>query len=134
MAPNFEHCHSERSLKSAKPHLIVRARIDREDDSGATVLLGPYISQVGLGWDEVIREEYNAYSLPLGRPVYSRYVKRGGENYVYATCLMPREAILKGWGSDGLRFCDPVTGLAPVMLETLLPRTADARGTVDRKH
>jgi hypothetical protein len=103
-------------LRSAQPRLI--CRVDAQGSLGAK--LTPYIRTVEPSWQEIIEEGYDPDHSPLGCPVYYRVVKRGHERFYCTTFLAPRAAVLKGWGDDGLAYCDPVTGLAVVLIETNL--------------
>jgi hypothetical protein len=103
--------------------------ICREFEVGR-IKLTPYISKVERGWGEVISEGYDPDHSPLGCPVYWRIVKRGDEQVYCSTFSATRDQIMKGWGTKGLAYCDPVTGRAVVRLETAmdsLPANARSR-------
>jgi hypothetical protein len=103
-------------LQSAQPRLFM---ICREFDVGR-IKLTPYISKVERGWGEVISEGYDPDHSPLGCPVYWRIVKQGDEQVYCSTFSATRDQIMKGWGTKGLVYCDPVTGRAVVRLETAM--------------
>jgi hypothetical protein len=110
-------------LRSAQPRLI--CRVDPEgryvDPEGSRLFkLTPYISEVDLRWDEVIREGYDPDQSPLGCPVYWRIVNRADEQFYCSTFRAKRDQIIKAWGTRGLAYCDPVTGMAAVRIETYL--------------
>jgi hypothetical protein len=101
-------------LQAAQVHLI--CWIDPQED-GTTFGLIPYIVTEDPGWNEVIDEGYDHKGSPLG-PVYWRIVKRNKETLYLSTFLATRDEVIKGWGLDGLRFCDPVTGTAVARIES----------------
>jgi hypothetical protein len=105
-------------LRSAEPRLICRV----ERPGGLHQKLTPHITEVYRGWDHLIDEGYDPNSSPLCRPVYWRIVKRGDNRFYFSTFLMTRDEIVKGWGTEALTFCDPVTGMAVARIETLLTR------------
>ena len=80
----------------------------------------PYISEVERGWDEIISEGYDPDHSPLGCPVYWRIVNRGDEKFYCSTFPAKRDQIIKAWGTRGLAYCDPVTGMAIARIETYL--------------
>jgi hypothetical protein len=111
-------------LRSAKTRLILRVESEdgwRVDSEGRQRLkLTPFISEVERGWDEVIREGFDPNNSPLGCPVYWRVVNRGGEQFYCSTFAVTRDRITKAWGTSGLAYCDPVTGMAVARIETYL--------------
>jgi hypothetical protein len=106
-------------LRSAQPRLICRVDIEE----GRRCKLTPYISEVERGWDEIIREGYDPDHSPLGCPVYWRVINRGEEQFYCSTFAATRDQITKGWGTSGLAYCDPVTGMAIARFETYLARS-----------
>jgi hypothetical protein len=70
------------------------------------------------GWDALIDEGYDPKG-PLG-PTYWRIVKRDPELLYLSTAPIPRESVFKGWGYEGLAYCDLLTGIGIVRLETFL--------------
>jgi hypothetical protein len=103
-------------LRSAQPRLL--CRIDPAGNLG--VKLTPYISEVNIGWKEVIDEGYDPHHSPLGCPVYWRVVNRGDEQFYCSTFLATRAQVIKGWGTKGLTYCDPITEMAVARIETNL--------------
>jgi hypothetical protein len=83
-------------LKSAKPRLLCCV----EGGLLGEQRLTPYISDVDLGWDELVYEGFDP-SAPLG-PTYYRVVRRANEEFYLSTFMAPREAVMKGWGPAGL--------------------------------
>jgi hypothetical protein len=69
---------------------------------------------------EVLDEGYAPIGSPLGRPVYWRVVRRPDGMFYLSTFMMPRDQVIKGWGTEGLAHCDPVTGMAAVRIETVI--------------
>jgi hypothetical protein len=121
---------SAKYLRAAQTRLILRVKGERgrsvDSEGNRRFRLTSHISKVELGWDEVIREGYDPYHSPLGRPVYYRVVNRGDEQLYCSTFLAERDEIIKMWGIEALAYCDPVTGTAVARVETLLPVTARA--------
>jgi hypothetical protein len=109
---------SKEYLRSARPRLI--CRVDPNPESKLRFRLTPSISEVELGWDEVLDEGYDPSHSPLGCPVYWRIISRGDERFYCSTFLAGRAQVIKGWGTQGLAHCDPVTGMAVARLETNL--------------
>jgi hypothetical protein len=111
-------------LRSARPHLICRVEAEGgrplEVEGNQRDVLTPYISEVELGWDEVLSEGYDPDGSPLRRPVYWRIVDRGDERLYCSTFLVGRAEIIKRWGTKALAYCHPVTGRAVARTETLL--------------
>jgi hypothetical protein len=107
----------EEHLKTAQPRLIVR--VDPEDTTGSKFKLTPYIRDLEPAGDEVISEGYDADCSPLGCPVYWRIVKRADEHFYCSTFQATRDHIIKAWGTRGLAYCDPVTGMAVARIETV---------------
>jgi hypothetical protein len=105
-------------LRSAQTRLI--CRVDPGPDSDSASKLTPYISDVELGWDEVLDEGYDPHHSPLGCPVYWRVVKRGDEKLYCSTFLATRAQVMKSWGTPGPAYCDPVTGMSVARVETNL--------------
>ena len=103
-------------LRTARARLI--CRVDARGSLG--VKLTPYIRTVDPSWQEVIEEGYDPDHSPLGCPVYYRIVNRGDECFYCSTFLAPRAAVLKGWGDDGLPYCNQISGMAVVQIETNL--------------
>jgi len=101
-------------LRSAQPRLI--CRVAAQGSLGVKVT--PYIRTVEPSWQEVIEEGYDPDHSPLGCPVYYRIVSRGDERFYCSTFLAPRAAVLKGWGDDGLDYCNHISGMAVVQIET----------------
>jgi hypothetical protein len=111
---------TENELRSAKPRLL--ALCFTQDNTRIEV--NPYISDVDLGWDECLREGFD----PDGRtglgPVYWRVVMRAGEEFYLSTFMASRDQVMNGWGSAGLAYCNPITGMAMARVETRLGRAA----------
>jgi hypothetical protein len=105
---------SENTLRSAKPRLLIVARPIK---GGLPNGYRMYISDVDLGWDELVREGFDPEHSPLG-PVFWRIVRRAGEGYYLSTFMASRDGVLQAWGVAGLAYCDPITGLAPARVET----------------
>jgi len=102
-------------LRTAQPRLI--CRVDPEDDQ--RFRLTPFISDVERGWDEIIDEGFDPDHSPLG-PVYWRIIKRGDERFYCSTYLATRDEIVRGWGTRGLAYRNPVIGMAVAQIETSL--------------
>jgi hypothetical protein len=105
-------------LRSAQTRLICRVDPDPVGDSASK--LTPYISDVELGWDEVLDEGYDPHHSPLGCPVYWRVIKRGDERLYCSTFLATRAQAIKTWGKPGLAHCDPATGMSVARVGTNL--------------
>lgn len=103
-------------LRSAQPRSICRV----EPEGGLRFKLTPYISERENGCEEVISEGYDPDHSPLGCPVYWRIVKRGGEEFYCSTFIATRDQVKRAWGSVGLGYCDPATGLVVARIETKL--------------
>lgn len=101
-------------LQTARVHLIcwVTTRGD-----GRTLGHAPYIATEDPGWNEVIEEGYDQKDSPLG-PVYWRIVKRNNLTLYLSTFLATRDEVIKGWGPEGLRYCDPITDAAVARIES----------------
>ena len=103
-------------LRSAKPRLLLDCIQDKNVRGRFHV--NPYVSDVDLGWDECLREGFD----PDGRtglgPVYWRVVMRAGEEFYLSTYTATREHVMERWGSAGLAYCDPITGMAMARVET----------------
>jgi hypothetical protein len=110
----------ELKLRLAQPHLI--ASIEFMEPEPRTARIRPYTRQSDPGWDELVDEGYDPNG-PMG-PTYWRIVRRGRERLYLSTAFVRRDAVVKGWGLEGLPYCDPQTGTAPIRLETLLERQA----------
>ena len=108
-------------LRAAHPHLIVRAKNTGDLRCENT----PYIREVDPGWNEVIDEGYDANGSPLG-PVYWRVIRRAKEKLYCSSFLATPEQIIRCWGPKGLAYCNPTTGVAVALVETVLPESADA--------
>ena len=104
---------NEQYLRTAQPHLIVRMDLQTNRQIKPT----PRIDEIERGWDEVVDEGYDPDNSPLGCPVYWRAVIRGEEQLYLSTFVASRDRIIKGWGSKGLVYCDPITGTAVARLE-----------------
>jgi len=110
-----------RRLQSAKPRLLTVVEPgEATSDGGQEMFVTPYISDVDLGWDELIDEGFNPEGKTGLGPVYWRVVERAGERFYLSTFMAPRAQVLKGWGNAGLKYCDPKTGMAPARVETRL--------------
>ena len=105
-------------LRSAQPHLIFRAYV--EIDQKVCSFAPPYIRETEPS-HEVIDEGYDPDHSPLGVPVYWRIAERDDGRFYLSTFLASRAYVIKTWGMEGLAYCDPVTGLAAVRIETELP-------------
>jgi hypothetical protein len=116
MAPKLVQKASPEYLRSAQAHLI--CRIDPDGD--LRVKCTPYIRQVNLGLDEVLDEGYDPHHSPLGSPVYWRVINRDDEQFYCSTFLATRTQVMKAWGTQGLAYCDPITGMAVARIETNL--------------
>jgi hypothetical protein len=106
---------SEEYLRSAQPHLTCRIDFRGEREPKVT----PYIREAGPDCDQVIREGYDPDHSPLG-PVYYRIVQRGEEQLYCSTFLATRAFVINAWGTKGLAYCDPITGIAVARVETNL--------------
>jgi hypothetical protein len=112
---------TQNELRSAKPRLLC---VVEGGEDERTQYLSPYISDVDLGWDELIDEGFDSGPLsPLG-PVYWRIVERAGERFYLSTFMATRAHVTKAWGPAGLAYCDPITGVAIARVETRLGRAA----------
>jgi hypothetical protein len=110
-----------RRLQSAKPRLLtVVEKGDATKDGGQQMLLSPYISDVHLGWDELINEGFDPDGKTGLGPVYWRVVERANERFYLSTHFADRRAVLKVWGQAGLVHCDH-DGIAVARVETRLP-------------
>jgi hypothetical protein len=107
----------EEHLRTAQPSLI--ARVDHV--GGFKFTITPYIRELERDGEEVISEGYDPDHSPLGCPVYWRIVKRGDEHFYCSTFQATRDQILKAWGTRGLAYCEPVTGMAVAEIENPLP-------------
>jgi hypothetical protein len=105
---------SEEFLRSVWPRLILL--VETEGDN-----ITPYIRQGERDREEVISEGYDPDHSPLGTPVYWRIVNRGDQQFYCTTFLATRDQVKKAWGTAGLTYCDPVTGIAFARIETKLP-------------
>ncbi len=86
--------------------------------------LTPFIRKGGKQCDKVLREGYDPDHSPLGCPVYWRVVTRGEEEFYCSTFIATRDQVKKLWGTTGLDYCDPATGLIIARIETKLrPRS-----------
>jgi hypothetical protein len=103
-------------LRVAQPRLIVAIHKEKNE----TRVPNPFISEVDVGWDELISEGYDATNSPLGCPVYWRIVTRAEEELYLSTFLATPEQVVKAWGEEGLAFRDPSTGMTAARIETLL--------------
>jgi hypothetical protein len=113
MKSNLEEV-SEELLRSVWPRLILL--VETEGDN-----ITPYIRQGEYDREEVISEGYDPDHSPLGTPVYWRIVNRGDQQFYCTTFLATRDQVKKAWGTAGLTYCDPVTGIAFARIETKLP-------------
>jgi hypothetical protein len=104
-------------LRSAQPHLIIHV----DPLGGPRFELAPHIGQSEYDREEIIDEGYDPEHSPLGCPVYWRIVKRGEEKLYCSTFPATRDQVKRTWGTAGLTFCDPVTGIAFARIETKLP-------------
>jgi hypothetical protein len=105
---------SEDYLRSAQPRLILWS----ENDGGPRFKITPFIiDEDNHDW-EVISEGYDRYHSPLGCPVYWRIVNRGDEQVYCSTFLSTRAQVIKCWGTKGLAYCDHITGMAVVRIES----------------
>ena len=115
-------------LRGARPFLIFRV----EPQTDHSLKSAPFIVEVDNADVEVIDEGYDPYRSPLGRPVYWRIVERRDGHFYYSTFQVPREYVLKVWGTRGLSFCDPVTGSAVARIEMRLPAENDENSRTSR--
>jgi hypothetical protein len=90
-------------------------------DGEVAVLLKPYISDVDLGWDELIDEGFDPRGGTGLGPVYWRIVMRASERFYISTFFMPRANAVYRYGEAVLKYCDPKTGMVPVRIESRLP-------------
>jgi hypothetical protein len=111
---------SEDFLRSAKPHLII---YNFDDAERPEFEINANVDE--REWDDVISEGYDPINSQLG-PVYWRIVKRGDEQFYLSTFQAPRDSVIIGWGTRGLAYCDPVTGMAIARIETHLPKASAA--------
>ena len=111
---------TENDLRSAKPRLLCVCFT--QDNNRIEV--NPYISDVDLGWDELIDEGFNPKRGTGLGPVYWRIVLRAGEQFCLSTFMASRDQVMNCWGSAGLAYCDPITGIAMARVETWLGRAA----------
>jgi hypothetical protein len=111
----------EEFLRSAKPHLIA---YNFDDEERVEFEINANVTE--RAWDDVIREGYDPIYSPLGCPVYWRVVNRGDEQFYLSTFQATRDLVIKGWGTRGLEYCDPVTGTAIARIETQLPKAIAA--------
>jgi hypothetical protein len=116
MAPKLVQKASSEYLRLAQAHLI--CRVDPAGDLG--VKCAPYIREIDFGTDEVLDEGYDPHHSPLGSPVYWRVINRGDEQFYCSTFLATRTQVMKAWGTQGLAYCDPITGMAVARIETNL--------------
>jgi hypothetical protein len=116
MKSNLEEV-SEEFLRSVWPRLILL--VETEGDN-----ITPYIRQGEYDREEVISEGYDPDHSPLGAPVYWRIVNRGDQQFYCTTFLATRDQVKRAWGTAGLAYCDPVTGIAFARIETKLPNIA----------
>jgi hypothetical protein len=103
------------ALRSAKPRLLANI----EGDDPLKMSCSAYISNVDLGWDEVLEEGFDAYGR-LGA-TYFRIVMRDGKKFYLSTFMVSRDLVLSRWGEAGLAYCDPITGLAAARIDQQLP-------------
>ena len=104
-------------LQSAKPRLI--SRVEFLDKECTTAKCAAHIRMSDdLDWDELIDEGYDPRGV-VG-PTYWRIVRRGGELLYLSTVSIPRDGVINGWGREGLAYCDPLTGMAVIRIETFL--------------
>ncbi len=106
---------SEDDLRSAHPRLIARAKLS----GPMSCNLSCEISDVDPSWDEVIDEGYDPNVSPMA-PVYWRIVRRGDAEFYLSTFQITRDEVIRGWGQEGISYCDPITGTAVVQIETHL--------------
>jgi hypothetical protein len=111
---------TENELRSAKPRLLC---VVEGGEDERTYYLSPYISDVDIGWDELIDEGFDNGPLSLLGPVYWRIVERA-EPFYLSTFMATRANVTKAWGPAGLAYCDPITGMAMARVETRLGRAA----------
>jgi hypothetical protein len=119
MQSNLEEV-SEEFLRSVRPRLICLVEPEGDQCFNFT----PYIRQGEYDPEEVVSEGYDAEHSPLGTPVYWRIVKRGDEQFYCSTYLATRDQVKRAWGTAGLPYCDPVTGIAFARIETKLPNVS----------
>src|SRR5437763_5461871 len=111
---------SEKYLRSAQPRLICRVDPEGTYPEGLVTKLTPHISEAEPGRDEILEEGYDPDHSPLRCPVYWRIVNRGDEQLYCSTVLATRAQVTKLWGTEGLAYCDPITGMAVARIETNL--------------
>jgi hypothetical protein len=102
---------SEEFLRSAKPRLITQLKLGKDKRLEFKASIGQ------TDCDEVWSEGYDPDHSPLRRPVYWRHVRRGDAQFNWSTYAVTRDEVLRGWGKEGLAYCDPITGLAIVRME-----------------
>jgi hypothetical protein len=117
MEPNLVQESTAEYLRSAQPRLMCRV----EPEGGRRFKLTPYISEGEgeNGSEELISEGYDPDHSPLG-PVYWRVIKRGEEEFYCSTFIATRHQVKSAWGTMGLGYCDPATGLVVARIETKL--------------
>jgi hypothetical protein len=108
----------EHLLRAARPRLITRVNPDLKDRT--RYMLSSHIREGEPAGDEIIDEGFDPYHSPLGCPVYWRVIVRHGREFYCSTLQVTREQILKAWGTEGLAYCDPLTGTAIACIETVL--------------
>jgi hypothetical protein len=118
MQSNLEEV-SEEFLRSARPRLI--CLVELEGDLRFDIK--PYARQGEYDHEEVVSEGYDPDHSPLGTPVYWRILDRGDEQFYCSTFLATRDQVKKAWGTAGLTYCDPITGIAFARIETKLPKS-----------
>jgi hypothetical protein len=116
MQSNLEEV-SEEFLRSVRPRLIFLVEPEGDQCFNFT----PYIRQGEYDREEVISEGYDPDHSPLGTPVYWRIVNRDDEQFYCSTFLMTRDQVKRAWGTAGLTYCDPVTGIAFARIECKFP-------------
>jgi len=107
MLPKLEEVSAE-FLRSVRPRLI--CLVETEGDRRFNMT--PYIRQGEYDPEEVISEGYDPDHSPLGTPAYWRIVKRGDEQLYCSTFLATSDKVKRTWGTAGLTYCDPATGMA----------------------
>jgi hypothetical protein len=115
---NDHHSALAEHLRDARPSLILR--VEPQSQNGFE--LTPFIVEFEAANDNVIDEGFDPHNSPLGVPVYWRIVKRWDGKFYYSTFQVPRDCVLRVWGTRGLSFCDPVTGNAVARMQARLPR------------